>query len=425
VQEEVRGVQVEVREEEISMIENDAVMVAPDPGLGAAEVGRRLAARQQVIEMQRRDPLRYGYEPDIWFVCRALMGLDVIPKVVGMRLAERTGMDEAVCWRQWRDQLLSNFGMRRFCTELLINGANRAGKTDFAAKVVNELAESRNKLLWVGAAQLDASVEVEQKRVWHYLPEGKRRCIKSDTDYLNYTEKNGFTGSSFVINGSRVKFATYRQDLQGALEGMEYDFGWADEEVPHEWLEALRMRTASKSGRILCTFTPITGYTPVVAEFQDNLRMVKQCVGYMLPRDGKVPLPWMALGLDKQEYDELSRREDVGDKMPQMVPSARAEECVEWGTSRCSEKEQARPQVGDGRVFDMVPRVGIKGDGGRCVVWFHGRDNPYGNPLNVIRKAMANVNAVEEIKKRVYGIALKAKGKRFKMFDRKVHVVAS
>jgi hypothetical protein len=69
--------------------------------------------------------------------------------------------------------------------------------------------------------------------------------------------------------------------------------------------------------------------------------------------------------------------------------------------------------------------VGVKGDGGRCVVWFHGRDNPYGNPLNVIRKAMANVNAVEEIKKRVYGIALKAKGKRFKMFDRKVHVTAT
>jgi hypothetical protein len=56
------------------------------------------------------------------------------------------------------------------------------------------------------------------------------------------------------------------------------------------------------------------------------------------------------------------------------------------------------------------------------VVWFHGRDNPYGNPLEVIRKAMANTNAVEEIKKRVYGIALKAKGKRFKLFDKSVHV---
>jgi hypothetical protein len=131
----------------------------------------------------------------------------------------------------------------------------------------------------------------------------------------------------------------------------------------------------------------------------------------------------MALGLEKQEYEELARREDTGDKMPQMVPSARAEDCAEWGMSNNGQAQ--RPAPTDGRVFDLVPRVGVKGDGGRCVVWFHGRDNPYGNPLNVIRKAMANVNAVEEIKKRVYGIALKAKGKRFKMFDRKVHVTAT
>jgi hypothetical protein len=163
----------------------------------------------------------------------------------------------------------------------------------------------------------------------------------------------------------------------------------------------------------------------VVADFQDNLRIVRSCVGYMLPRDGREPLPWLALGLEKQEYEELARREDTADKMPQMVPSARAEDCASWGTSRFSASEQARLQGCDGRVFDLVPRVGVKGDGGRCVVWFHGRDNPYDNPLNVIRKAMANVNAVEEIKKRVYGIALKAKGKRFKMFDRKVHVTAT
>lgn len=412
------------------MIENDAVMVAPDPGLGAVEVARLLAARQQVMEMQRRDPLRYGYEPDIWLVCRGMLGMEHIPKVISMRLAERTGMDEAVCWRKWRDQLLTNLGMRRYCSELLINGANRAGKTDFAAKVVNELAQEGNRLAWIGAAQVDASIEVEQKRVWHYLPEEKRRNVKSDRDYLNYTEKNGFTGQSFVIHGSRVKFATYRQDLQAALEGMEYDFGWADEEVPHEWLEALRMRTASRSGRILCTFTPISGYTPVVAEFQDNLRIAKSCTGYMLPRDGKDPLPWMALGLEKQEYDELVRREDVKDAMPQRVPGSRAEECCSWGMLECDNarigqaQRPARTDAAENRVFDMVPRVGIKGDGGRCVVWFHGRDNPYGNPMGVIRKAMANVNAVDEIKKRVYGIALKAKGKRFKVFDRKVHVIA-
>jgi phage terminase large subunit-like protein len=408
------------------MIENDAVMVAPDPGLGMAEVGRRLEARRVALEMQRNDPLRFGYEPDIWLVCRALLGMDSIPDIVRRSLADRTGVDYARCWHVWRDGLCSNFGMGRFCSEMLINGANRAGKTDFAAKLVNEIAETRNKLIWVGAAQADASIEVEQKRVQHYLPSDKKgRTIKTDTDYLNYSEKNGFTGASFCLHGSRVKFATYKQDLKAALEGMEYDFAWPDEEVPHDWLDALRMRTASRNGRIVCTFTPISGYTPVVADFQDGLRMVKTCTAYMLPRDGGDPLPWMALGLEKWEYEELVRRQNAGDKLPQRVPSSRAEECCSWGMSSTGQAQgAARTEGASSRSFDRVPRVGIKGDGGRCVVWFHGRDNPYGNPMEVIRKAMASTNAVEEIKKRVYGIALKAKGKRFKLFDKSVHVVA-
>ncbi len=409
-------------------IENDAVLVAPDPELGMAEVGRRLAARAKMMEMQRADPLRFGYEPDIWLVCRALLGMERIPEVVRRNLADRTGIDHERVWQIWRDGLCSNFGMNRFCSEMLINGANRAGKTDFAAKLVNEIAEQRNKLIWIGAAQAEASIEVEQKRVQHYLPADKQgRTIKTDTDYLNYSEKNGFTGASFCLFGSRVKFATYRQDLKAALEGMEYDLAWPDEEVPHEWLAALRMRTASRSGKIVCTFTPISGYTPVVADFQDSLRMVKTCTAYMLPRDGREPLPWMALGLEKQEYEELVRRQNSGDKTPQMVPSSRAEECCSWGMSSIGQAQRpARTEEGlSGRTFDRVPRVGIKGDGARCVVWFHGRDNPYGNPLEVIGKAMANTNAVEEIKKRVYGIALKAKGKRFKMFDKAVHVTAT
>lgn len=404
------------------MIENDAVLVAPDAVLGMQEVARRLTARAKTLEMQRGDPLSFGYEPDIWLVCRALLGMDRIPEVVRRGLAERTGLSHERCWTEWRDGLCSNFGMGRFCSEMLINGANRSGKTDFGAKVSNEVIAQKNKLVWIGSADSDSSIDTVQKRVNHYLPVDSRGLtIKSKTDYVNYTDKNGFTDGSFCLNGSKVKFGTYSQDIK-SQEGKEYDFIWPDEEVPSNWLEVLRMRAASKAGRILCTFTPISGYTPVVADFQDGLRMVRTCVAYMLPRDGGEALPWMALGLEKAEYEELVRRENSGDKMPQRVPSSRAESCVSWGMSSGNLKLETGNLGIPGRTFDRVPRVGIKGDGARCVVWFHGRDNPYGNPLEVMRKAMANTNAVEEIKKRVYGIALKAKGKRFKLFDKGVHV---
>jgi phage terminase large subunit-like protein len=279
-------------------IENDAVMVAPDAGLGMQEVARRLEARGRALEMQRGDPLRFGFEPDIWLVCRALLGMDRIPDVVRMGLADRTGLSHERCWQEWRDALCSNFGMQRFCSEMLINGANRSGKTDLGAKLTNEVAEQGDKLIWIGSADSDSSIDTSQKRVNHYLPSGKRGVtIKTKTDYVNYTDKNGFTDGSFCLHGSKVKFGTYSQDIK-SQEGKEYDFIWPDEEVPSNWLDVLRFRAASRSGRIVCTFTPISGYTPVVADFQDGLRMVKTCVGYMLPRDGGIPLPWKALGLE-------------------------------------------------------------------------------------------------------------------------------
>jgi hypothetical protein len=140
----------------------------------------------------------------------------------------------------------------------------------------------------------------------------------------------------------------------------------------------------------------------------------------MLPRDRGKPLPWRALGISRGEYEQLLRRSDVRDEMPQTVPSSRAEDCVRWGMEPWREiDENAEP----GRVWETVPRVALCRDEGKAVVWFHGRDNPYGNPMEVIRKAESNTNALDEIKKRVYGIALKAKGKRFKTFDRAVHVM--
>jgi hypothetical protein len=148
------------------------------------------------------------------------------------------------------------------------------------------------------------------------------------------------------------------------------------------------------------------------------MRVVRWSHGYMLPRDGGEPAPWAAVGLTVQEMAELERC--VAAKVPQTVPSSRAEECVGWGTGPLPEiGANAEP----GRVWERVPRLAVCRDGGRAIVWFHGRDNPYGNPLEVIAKAMLNKNARESIRTRVYGLAVKQAGKRFAAFDRSVHVV--
>jgi hypothetical protein len=418
---------------DMNELENDAFWTAP----GIAEIRKRadergvsegdaadelLRERAANIAAARGDPFRFGYEPDIWLVCRAMLGLERIPDMIRHALAWRTGFDEARCWQLWRDRLCSNMNLPRYVVDLMINGANRAAKTDFQAKAAHEVGMDTNRRVWFGSQQWQNSLETVQARMYRYLPKEWRRDLKSSVEYIKYSEKNGFTGNSFVNRmGTQFKFLFYTQRRENALEGTECHLACMDEEVPQDWLEALRMRTASVNGRIITGFTPISGYTPAVAEYLDGMRIIRRSHAYMLPRDGGRALPWRALGLSRGEYEQLLRRSDMRDDMPQTVPSSRAEDCVRWGMEPWREiDENAEP----GRVWETVPRVALCRDAGKAVVWFHGRDNPYGNPMEVIRKAESNTNALDEIKKRVYGIALKAKGKRFKTFDRAVHVVA-
>jgi len=413
------------------MIENDAVVTAPTLegvgraaerwGVGPDQAARRmLEARERVLSLARRDPLRFGYEPDVWLVGRAMLGLERIPEVLRLRLAERTGRSGADVWPWWSERLRERMGLERPVSELLVLGANRSGKTDFAAKVCHEIGLERKRKVVIGSQKLEKSVEVQQGRMWRYLPEEWRRNAMTQREYIKYSEKNGFTGNAFITaHETKFGFVFYTQKLADVFEGEEGHLYWMDEEVGLDWIETIRFRTASVKGRLLVTFTPISGYTPAVGDYQEGMRVVRWCHGYMLPRDGGEPAPWAAAGLSREEAETLAR--EGLSKLPQTVPSARAEDCVSWATGPWEEiGENAVP----GRVWERVPRAAVCADPARGILWFHGRDNPYGNPLEVIAKASANKNARDVIRTRVYGIATKQAGKRFAAFDRKVHVLS-
>lgn len=316
------------------MIENDAYWTAPDLGQiqGYARVkgcteeqaaAALLEGRARMLALAKGDPFRFGYEPDIWLVCRAMLGLERIPDMSRRMLAERTGWDEARVWPRWRDGLCSVLGLRRYVSELMVNGANRAGKTDMASKVCHEVGMEPNRKVWIGSQQWANSLETVQARIHTYLPKEWRRDVRSAGEYIKYSDKNGFTGNSFVNRmGTKFKFMFYTQKREDALEGPETHFAWMDEEVPGDWVEALRMRTASVSGRLLLTFTPVSGYTPAVADYLEGMRVVRWCHGYMLPRDGGKPAPWHALGLTEEEHARLTRRIDLRETDPQTVPSS-------------------------------------------------------------------------------------------------------
>lgn len=67
---------------------------------------------------------------------------------------------------------------------------------------------------------------------------------------------------------SRVIFKAYGQG-RDAMEGLRYIQGvWVDEEPPSDFYNEAKMRLITQNpSTLICTFTPVDGYTEVVAEF--------------------------------------------------------------------------------------------------------------------------------------------------------------
>ena len=404
-------------------------------------------------EMQRRadDPFAFGYEPPIWFVASALLEGSPVTPAMEARVRARTGLD----WPAFAERMRRACGFERPVRELLIMGANRSGKTDWAAKrLVRRLTAGRNEQLVVGAQTRETSRSTQQDRVWHYLPKDlrARNGERSAVFYLNHKEQTGFTFNKVTMDDkSNLRFVTYEQDVNAIMEGPAFDEGWLDEEFGKRWLDALRFRLSSKRGTLIATFTPVSGYTPVVADFLEGMIVTRRTTAYLLPRDGGPPLPWAQLGLSEAEWAALTGapagappaspespgqsgspgvrqhaqnlHESAESAFPPasalQPPESRPEDCFAWldDAGPFSDPENVAPD----RVFETVPRVARKRDGSAAIIWFLGRDNPYGAPGRVIEVAAGNVRAEESIRRRVYGLATQTRGGRFR-FDPKRHV---
>lgn len=201
---------------------------------GAEETARILQLREDKIVAEQRDPYRHGYEPKHW--------------------------KEA-------DQLLLKH------RELLINGGNRAGKTEYAAKrVVQCLVANKGVRVWCLHTTSMSSIQMQQNVIFKYLPPEWQKLRKTKITNISYTQKNGFSENTFVLpNGSQCFFLNYSQDRK-VIEGGELDMIWCDELVPLDWIETLRYRLVTRNGLFILTFTPVLGYTQAVKEFVAGCR---------------------------------------------------------------------------------------------------------------------------------------------------------
>jgi len=212
-----------------------------------------LQLREDKILAETMDPYRHGYEPEHW---------------------------------KTADGLLSDPSI----SELMIFGGNRASKTEYAAKrVAQYLSQNPSKRVWCIHTTNMSSVQMQQPVVYKYLPAEYKTARKTKITNVAFTQKNGFSDNTFVLpNKSQCWFLNQSQDIK-VIEGGEVDLIWIDEEITADWIKTLRYRTATRRGKMILTFTPISGYTSVVKEYIAGAMITKWLPASLLKDSINVP----------------------------------------------------------------------------------------------------------------------------------------
>ena len=293
---------------------------------GEAKAAELLTLREDKILAEKLDPYRHGFD---------------LPH-----------------WKEADVMLKDN-------NEMLVLGGNRASKTEWAAKrVVQTLINTKDARVWCLHTTNQSSIQMQQNVIYKYLPAEYKDLKKNKIQNVSYTQKNGFSDNTFILpNKSQCFFMNYAQK-RDVIEGGEVDLIWCDELVPLDWIETLRYRLVTRSGKLIVTFTPISGYTPVVKEYVSTSKIIESKPSPLLP-------------------DMIN----VG------------------GCPRGHMPFKAKSNIRSAGVM-----------------WFHSQLNPY-NPFEQLKKTLLGKKSYE-IKIRAYGWADNISGNQFPRFSPELNVIS-
>ena len=242
---------------------------------GAGAVQKLLEAREERIKLSKEDPLRYGFE--------------------------------LTSWKRIREVLQDYY-------EVLVLGGNRAAKTTGIAKIAMEsITECTDGHIVLFSQNADTSVKVQQAALWEYMPKEFKKKTKGIEGYINYSMQNGFTGQSFIFpdTRTRVDFKTYTQfsNNHTILEGFEFGFpdmgndpkniGILNDEYLGDatLINTQRFRLATRNARLITAFTPIDGFTPLIAEYMKNAQTLETRPAELLSNE-QVPVKQYSIERD-------------------------------------------------------------------------------------------------------------------------------
>jgi phage terminase large subunit-like protein len=327
-----------------------------------------ISERAKRMELERDDPLNNGYESPIWHLID-----DMLCEGKRVCLIEHPDILPADLRKTGSPQL-ELIGRR----EILLHGANGASKTEYAGKkVVKVLRSGDAKRTWSFHETGPASIARQQPIIYKYLPLRIRRIVEATGRYkrgvvanVSYSQKNGFTEDTFVLdNASQHFFKNYAQEDK-TVEGDQLDAAWLDELAPLNLVKTVRFRLVRRKGLLIVTFTPIKGWTTTVQEYRQGAKKVLEVDAELLPI------------------------KDANGK-----PTGHLEK---------------------------VPRIEVAGPGTEGslkanIVYLHSSDNPYFDKtelFELLRGARRQL-----ILERAYGVATKAFANQFAKFSELVHVV--
>ncbi len=370
-------------------------------------VARFYESRRDALLQEQADPLRYGFEPDIWKLADA--------RVANLRRRFPTGV----------------------LTELDLGG-NRASKTERRAKrMVQNMVQNPGWRAWALQSNQTSSRQNQQSIIYKYLPpewkpaSGKLR--QGAVAKIVYSQAGGFTEDVLVCpNGSECRFKFYGMDV-GGVEGAELNEAWGDELITPDWIEALIFRLVTRNGLLGITFTPIEGYSATVKAYLDGATTLQEVEAELLPLRkmqfeicpqisqmdadsiiNNLPVPVLA-------DSEMSASSSKHEAWESTKPAGSCE------TGEVTDNSRGGQNPFSGR-FERVPRVQenlqavINGQRSRAViVYFHTADNPYGNYPSM-KETLVGASR-EKILTRAYGVPLKAANSQLNFTDT-VHILA-
>lgn len=180
--------------------------------------------------------------------------------------------------------------------EILALGGNRSGKSVWGCySVVRAAVENPRSCIFCFAQNSEVSIRQQQSLIWNWLPREMKTKQTGASTYISYKEKTGFAESSLILpNGSHIIFKTYAQYQNNStiLEGAElgslnpswHNIGVMLDEylIGEELINTLRFRLLTRNAKMLLTFTPIDGWTPVIKDYLDGATVVESRTAELL-----------------------------------------------------------------------------------------------------------------------------------------------